>query len=168
MRKLFSVILLTIVVGSVSGQVQIQKVEASFIANFVRYIKWPQQESMKSFTIGVFGKNQTIYKTLIATIDGKNVGVAKILVIEVDDMEGMKKCQIVFIPNGRSSRAKKLIMALENNSVMPITEEQDFMPKYSVINFKVKNSKLTFQLNSEIANNKQIQVSSKLAQMAAK
>ena len=168
MKKLFAIVLLAIVVGNASGQVQIQKVEASFIANFVRYIKWPQQESMKTFTIGVLGKNQAIYKELNSRVSGKNVGLAKIAVVEVNEADDLKKCQIVFIPNGRSSKAKKIISGLENLSIMLITEEQDFTPNFSVINFKVKDSKLTFQLNSEIAKQKKIQVSAKLAQMASK
>ncbi len=168
MKKVLMIVLLAIVVGGVSGQVQIQKVEASFIANFMRYIKWPQQESMKTITIGVYGKNQAIYKALESTVNGKNVGLATISVVEVESVEDMKNCQMVFVPNGRSARAKKFIEALAGSSVMTITEEQDYMPAYSVINFKVKDSRLTFQLNHEIAKEKQIQVSSKLAQMAAK
>ena len=166
MKKLIVVVVLALFIGSVHGQVRVQKVEASFIANFMRYIKWPEQESMKTFTIGVYGKNQAIYKELETTVNGKNVGLAKINVVEVESPEDGKKCQILFVPNGKSSKARRLIESLSTASVMPITEEQDFMPDFSVINFKVKNSKLTFQLNPEVAKQKQIHVSTKLAQMA--
>ena len=168
MKKLIVVFVLALVVGNMRGQVQVQKVEASFVANFMRYIKWPEQESMKVFTIGVLGKSQAIFKELNSTVNGRNVGLAKISVVVVETADDIKKCQMLFVPNGRSGKAKKLIQGLESSSVMPITEEQDFMPSFSVINFKVQNSKLTFQLNPEIAKQKQIQVSSKLAQMAAK
>ncbi|WP_075590145.1 YfiR family protein [Labilibacter marinus] len=167
MKKLVVVLFLALIVGSASAQVQIQKVEASFIANFMRYIKWPEQESMKTFTIGVYGKNHAMFKELTSSINGRNVGVATINVIEVESVEAAKGCQMLFIPNGKSARAKKMVEELAASAVMPITEEQDFMPKFAMINFKVKNSKLTFQLNPELAKAKQIQVSSKLAQMAS-
>ncbi|MGQ1787187.1 MULTISPECIES: YfiR family protein [unclassified Saccharicrinis] len=165
--KTLVVLVLVFVANSMSAQVQLQKIEASFIANFMRYIQWPEQESLKSFTIGVYGKNHAIFSALNNTVNGKNVGLARISVVEVETADDMKGCQIVFIPSGRSLRAKKLVGALDTHSVMTITEEQDYMPKYAMVNFKVRNNKLTFQLNQEIASQKQIQVSSKLAQMAS-
>ncbi len=151
---------------ALSSQVQIQKVEASFIANFMRYMKWPNQESFKTFTIGVYGKNQAIFNELTKTVQGKNVGLAKISVVEVETSEDIKKCQMVFVPTGRANKAKKLINGLGNSSIMTITEEQNFVPDFAIVNFKIKDSKLTFQLNSEVAKQKKISVSSRLAQMA--
>ncbi|GAF03463.1 YfiR family protein [Saccharicrinis fermentans] len=151
----------------VDAQVRIQKVEASFIANFMRYIKWPGQESIKTMKVGVFGTNQAIYDELNITINGKNVGMATIAVVEVQSAEEMKDCHIVFVSREKLFKAKKELEALGANSVMTITEEQNYMPKFAMVNFKVVNSKLTFQLNQELAKQKKIQVSSKLVQMAS-
>lgn len=166
-KKFFGLMLVLLVVSNIKGQVQIQKVEASFIANFMRYIKWPEQESMKSFTIGVYGKNQMIFKELSNSINGRNVGLAIIKVIEVETLEEIKSCQTLFIPKGKAGRIKNDISTLESFAVMPITEEQEYMPDFAMINFKVKDSKLTFQLNSGVAQKKKITVSSKLLQMAS-
>ncbi len=167
MKKFLVLIVLTVMVGVAGAQVKIQKVEASFIANFMRYIKWPEQESMKTFKIGVLGKNQEIFKELNASVNGRSVGYAKIEVIEVESSDQVKDCQVLFVPTGKSSKAKKILGELSHISVLPITEEQHFMPEFAAINFKVQNSKLTFQLNQDVAQGKKISVSSKLAQMAA-
>ncbi len=72
----------------------------------------------------------------------------------------------LFVPKGRSSKAKKELTGLGSSPIMTVTEEQNFTPDFAVINFKVVNSKLTFQLNNSIATSKKILVSNKLAQMA--
>ncbi|TLX74637.1 YfiR family protein [Labilibacter sediminis] len=166
-KKLLGLIVVLLVAFNTKGQVQIQRVEASFIANFMRYVKWPEQESLKTFTIGVFGKNQEIFKELNRTVNGKNVGIATIKVIEAESSAELNNCQIVFVPNGKTGRFKKEVFALADAPMMIITEEQGNKPEYSMINFKVKNSKLTFQLNSEIAKEKKISISNKLSQMAS-
>ncbi len=157
---------IAITLNSINAQTAIEKVQASFIASFMRYIQWPQQESLKSFNIGVLGNNSRIASELQKIVSGKNIGNATINVKVVNQAEEMKDCQVLFIPKGRSSKAKKELTSLESSPIMTVTEEQNFTPDFAVINFKVVNSKLTFQLNNNIATSKKILVSNKLAQMA--
>ncbi|MCW3804604.1 YfiR family protein [Plebeiibacterium marinum] len=165
-KKFLGLTLMYLFITSASAQTTVEKVEASFIASFMRYIKWPEQESLKTFTVGVYGKNNTIMNELNRVIHGKNIGLAKVTVMEVTEIEDIKKCQVLFIPNGRSAKLKKDLEALNNKAIMTVTEEQDYTPDYSIINFRVLDNKLTFQLNHEIASKKNIVISNKLIQMA--
>lgn len=165
-KKNIAIALLLFAFSTMYGQMQIQRVEASFIANFMRYIQWPEQGSMETIKVGVYGKGTDITKELNKTIKGKNIGTAIIEVVEVTEAADLKTCQIIFIPNGKSYKAKKELKALGNAPILTITEEQDYQPDYAIINFKVVNSKLTFQLRSDLAEQKGINISSRLQQMA--
>ncbi len=165
-KRFLGVALLCLLFINTNAQTAVEKVEASFIANFMRYVKWPQQESMKTFTVGVYGKNHNILNELNQSINGKSIGYATINVIEVYELEDLKKCQVLFIPSGKSSKLKRDLDQIGNNTIMTVTEEQHYTPDYSIINFRIVDNKLTFQLNNEIAKQKKIMVSSKLAQMA--
>ncbi len=165
-KKFLGIALLSLLFININAQTAVEKVEASFIASFMRYIRWPQQESMKTFTVGVYGNSHAILNELNSTVNGKSIGFAKINVVEVSSVEDMKKCQVLFIPKGKSGRLKKDLDQLGNHAVMTVTEEQAYTPSYSIINFKIVDNKLTFQLNNEIAEQRNIVVSNKLAQMA--
>ncbi len=165
-KRIMGVALLCMLFFSANAQTAVEKVEASFIASFMRYVRWPQQESMETFTVGVYGKSHSILNELNQSINGKSLGYAKINVIEVSELEDIKKCQVLFIPSGKSTRLKKDLDLIGNNNIMTVTEEQHYTPDYSIINFRIVDNKLTFQLNNEIAQQKKIVVSNKLAQMA--
>ncbi len=165
-KKYFGLLLLIFAFSTMNAQVQIQKVEASFIANFMRYIQWPGQSNMKTLKVGVYGKNTTIYKELSKTVHGKNVGLAVLNVVEITDIQSASDCQLLFIPNGKANRLRSDIESISGKSILIITEEQEYSPKYSMINFKVVNSKLGFELNNQNASSKNISISSRLEQMA--
>ncbi len=167
-KKYFGLLLFVFAFSTMTmqAQVQIQKVEASFIANFMRYIQWPGQNNMKTLKVGVYGKNTTIYKELSKSVHGKNVGLAVLDVVEVTDMASAESCQLLFIPNGKANRLRSDMESISGKPILVITEEQDFSPAYSEINFKVVNSKLAFELNNKSASSKKISISSRLQQMA--
>jgi len=165
-KRILGVVALCLLFMNINAQTAVEKVEASFIASFMRYVKWPEQESMKTFTVGIYGKNHNILNELNQSVNGKTLGYAKINVIEVTGIDDIKKCQVLFVPSGKSSKLKRDLDLLGNNSIMTVTEEQNFTPDYSIINFRVIDDKLTFQLNNEVAQQKKIVVSTKLAQMA--
>lgn len=153
---------------NISAQMQIESIEASYIANFMRYVQWQNQENLKTLKFGVYGKNTNIFKELSKKMNGKNVGAAIINVVEISDDSEFSSCQLLFIPNGKTYKAKNGVKAMGENGVLIITEEQDFHPDYSIVNFKVVNSKLTFQLRNKLAEASNISISSRLQQMATK
>jgi hypothetical protein len=165
-KRVIGIVILVIAMTNIYGQVKVEKVEASFIANFMRYARWPQQENFKEFIIGIYGKNQSIFKELSAITQGKKFGFATINVVEVKTIDEMKNCQILFFPNAKAFRLKQNLSTFDGIPIMTITEEFS-TPNYSIINFTVKNNKLVFSLNSDIAQQKNIAISKKLAQMAA-
>lgn len=165
-KKIIGLTLLLFVLGTIKAQTSVEKVEASFIASFMRYVKWPKQENLKTFTIGILSKNHGIIDELNKTVNGKTIGYATINVVSVEEISDLKNCQVLFIPSGRVAKAKKMIEAAADASIMTVTEEQTYTPDIAIINFQVVNNKLTFQLNNDIALAKNISVSSKLAQMA--
>ncbi len=166
-KKILGIALfIAISISSIQAQMEIEKVQASFIASFMRYIKWPQQESLKDFNIGILGDNSNVAPELQKIVSGKNIGLAKVKVKVVNNADEMKDCQVLFIPKGRVNKAKKELANLKSQPIMTVTEEQNFNPTLAVINFKVVDSKLIFQLNNDTANERNILISNKLAQMA--
>ncbi len=165
-KRVFGLVLLFTIITSSYGQTSVEKVQASFIASFMRYVKWPKQESMKTFTVGIYGEKPAILNELNKIVNGKLVGYATIQVVVVESIDEIKNCQVLYVPSGRSVKLKKIMSEINENSIMTVTEEQDYNPNFSIINFKIIDNKLTFHLNNDIAKQNNIIISNKLALMA--
>ena len=109
-KKIIGLTLLLFVLGTIKAQTSVEKVEASFIASFMRYVKWPKQENLKTFTIGILSKNHGIIDELNKTVNGKTIGYATINVVSVEEISDLKNCQVLFIPSGRVAKAKKIVI----------------------------------------------------------
>ncbi|MBN2167501.1 MAG: YfiR family protein [Marinilabiliaceae bacterium] len=158
------IVLLTFV-SVFESKAQLQKVQASFIVNFFRYIQWPELNS-NDFVVGVYGTNPAIIKELNSMAAGQKYRNTSIKVIEVVSVEEAAKCQILFLSAGNSNLPKRMKEVLNNASTLIITEEQNYMPSHSVINFKVVDQKLIFSVNQKNAELRNLAINSRLLALA--
>lgn len=158
-------ILMMMFVSVFESKAQIHKVQASFVVNFFRYIQWPELNG-DEFVVGVYGRSHDMYSELNRVITGQKYRNASIKVVEVASIEDASKCQILFMPAGRSGISKKMKETLKESATLIITEEQEWVPNHSVINFKVVGQKLTFSVNQQNAKERQIAINSKLIALA--
>ena len=158
-------IILFLFVSFSESKAQVHKIQASFIVNFFRYIQWPEING-NDFVVGVYGSGHEMYQELNEKIAGQRYRNTNIKVIEVSNIEDASACQILYLPVGKSYLNKKIIDVLKNSSTLIITEEQEWVPSHSVINFKVVDQKLTFSINQKNAQERQLAINSKLIALA--
>jgi hypothetical protein len=147
------------------SKAQLQKVQASFVVNFFRYIQWPELTG-DEFVIGVMSPNHEIIGELNKVLTGQKYRNMTVKVVSATSSEAIAKCQMVFVPTG-TNVSKKMSDLFVQNSTLVITEEQEWTPNYATINFKVMDSKLTFSINQKNAQDRQIAINSKLVSMAS-
>ena len=141
---------------------QLQKPQAAYIYNFTRFIEWPSSSMQGEFTIGVLAKNHPITEELKAMASQRTVGSLSVKVVEFATTEQIANCQILFVPDERSSSLKKINEKFSNSPMIVITEEQDWTPTETTINFVVVESKLGFKINANDFKAKNLKVSDKL------
>lgn len=147
--------------ASFSASAQLQKAQASYIYNFTRFIEWPAQ-GQTEFVIGVIGKNHPLTAELKASAASRSVGALPVKIVEYASADMVDKCQILFVPDEKSSQLKKVETKTQGTSTIVITEEQDWVPAESTINLQIVDTKLTFSINKAQINAKSMRVSDKL------
>lgn len=145
---------------------QLQKAQANYIYNFTRFIEWPASAQNGEFVIGVLGKNHPITAELNATASQRTVGAQNVKVVEFQTTDQITHCQMLFVPDEKSSSLKKIHEKFGNTPMMVITEEQEWTPTESSLNFVVVDSKLAFQINTPSLKSKQLKVSEKLVALS--
>lgn len=144
-----------------SMSAQLQKYQANYIFNFTRFIEWPTSVQSGDFVIGVLGKH-AITAELKASAAQRTVGTQNVAIVEFASADEVKNCHILFVPDSKSASLKKLGQNFGSQPMMVITEEMDWSPSESTINFMVVDSKLGFKVNAQNLKDKQLKVSEKL------
>jgi hypothetical protein len=142
---------------------QLEKHQATFIYNFTRLVQWPDLYKEPAFILGILGNNEAITKELKASIGERTVAGKEIQIVEFASAAAISKCHLLFVPDNESGQLNRVVSALSTQATLVVTEDQNRQPHGSVINFSVENGKLGIRLDKELAEAKQLLISSQLA-----
>lgn len=162
--KLFLPVILLIISFKVNASNN-ASAQASYIYNFIRYIKWPANSVSENFIIGVYGES-AVYDELVALSNNRKVGTQKILVKKVSENDAACQCQLLFVPASKKHLVKEISMKIGNKPVLLITEESNSSD--CNIEFVYPDDKLHFKVNEEKAKNQKLYMSQSLINLAYK
>jgi hypothetical protein len=136
--------------------------QGAYLFNFAKYINWP--EVPKTFVIGVYGESE-ITRELKILLKGKRVRGLEIEVREVDLVDSLAECQLIYIPSISSKKISSIKKAVEGRSVL-IVSEDDLIQKGAVISFFVNDDRLCFKLSKKALSETRLVASEGLLKLA--
>jgi hypothetical protein len=137
-----------------------------FIYSFTRYIQWPEAYTTGDFQILVYGESPII-EELNTMAQAKKMGDSRtIKVSKINGLSEIRKCNILFVPSGKSNELEGILAKVSSQPILVITEEPGTGQKGSCINFITKDGKLAFELNQSALNKQNLKVSNELAKLA--
>jgi hypothetical protein len=164
MRKCVFGVLLAIVTCS-HLYAQNHKLESVFIYSFTRYVIWPESHNQGDFEILVLGE-APIVDELRKMAAAKKVGERNIRVTQINTLDEIKKCNILFIPSSKSPEFTDVVTKINTQPILIITDEPGLGMKGSDINFIVKDGKLRFELNQAAVARQNLKVANELSRLA--
>jgi hypothetical protein len=141
------------------------EVKAAYVYNFVKFVEWPQSDSVKSLTVCICGKSP-IGGFLDEAVRGKLVHGLPIEVKRMSDGgENWDPCQVVFF--GAASRAsiQSILEQLKGHSVLTIGESQSFAENGGMIALVTEDGRARFDINLGAVTDGHLKVSSKLVEL---
>lgn len=119
-----------------------EELQAAYIYNFAKYIKWPGEES--TFVIGVYGETE-IMEYLQKTLEGKKVGNREIELKIISKSDPFTNYNIIYVSESGSRKIEELADAVSGKSILIVTED-DLIKKGAAISFVVEGDHLRFKL----------------------
>ncbi len=164
MRRLLTFTGLILIAFTASSQDY--KLHPVYIYSFTKYIIWPDNYKEGDFEILVLG-DSPIMKELNAMAGAKKTpDNRKITITKINSTSEIKKCNLLFVPAGKSSLISEILAKVGNQSILVITEEEGLGMKGSNINFVVKSGKLAFELNQGAMNKQNLKAATELSRLA--
>jgi hypothetical protein len=144
------------------------QVKAAFLYNFAKFVEWPAQAFLApqdSFAVCVLGRNP-FGNALQEALRGKSIEGRAFALRQVTDADQANACQILFVAAAESKRYRVLCRSLKPVGILTIGEALGFAAAGGVINFKLEDGRVRFEINAGAAERAQLQISSKLLSLA--
>lgn len=149
-RLVLSIIFISLSIGGLKAQEDINQAKAIYIYNFLSHIMWQENPNKEKMVIGVVGDSK-IYEHLIAYTQNRKVGSKSIKIIRVKPDQQLLNCHVVYVSNEVRSDIQKISKIVKNRSCL-IVGDDIAMNKYgAIISFAHEGYKLKYKLSEENA-----------------
>jgi len=144
------------------------QVKAAFLYNFAKFVDWPAQ-SFKGpddpIAICVLGQNP-FGSVLEDTVNGKTLEGRAFVVRNIFDVQQAGGCHILFVSTSERKHLPSILAAIRTPGVLTVGESDGFAAEGGVINFKLEDGRVRFEINLDAAAKKGLQIRSNLLSLA--
>lgn len=144
------------------------QVKAAFLYNFAKFVEWPANAfkgARDPILVCVLGHNP-FGNALEDTIRGKSIEGRTLAYRHVSDAESASACQILFIGSEENKHFRALLESLKPMGILTVGEARGFAAGGGVINFKLDDGRVRFEINVGAAEHEQLHISAKLLNLA--
>lgn len=146
-----------------SAPVTERSVKAAFLYKFLGYMEFPADPG-PSLVVGVLGADD-VAAELAQITSGRNVGSRNITVRKLAEGEPLAGLTLLFVGADTSLPAASL-RAAEKNGTVTVTEQDDGLQIGSVINFRLVDERVRFEVSLPAAERCNVRLSSRLLSVA--
>ena len=140
------------------------QIKAGFIYNFAVLTNWPMDVG-DILKLCVYGRD-----AFGAELDALNktvVGTRVLMVERKSDLESLKSCQLVYIPQAESPRTARILDLLRGLPILTIAESPGALAMGVMLNLRMANERITFEVNPGVARRVGLSFNAKLLRLAS-
>lgn len=141
------------------------EVEAAYLYNFGKFVRWPETEGQGPLRICVAGSS-TFEQTVNRLVAGAQIGDRLVEVREAERPEDTAGCSILFVGAMEEAREDAFLGATSGKPVLTVGEARDFLSRGGMIEFVPVEDHVRFAVNLDAANRSGVGLSSELLKVA--
>lgn len=143
------------------------QVKSQFLCNFPQFVAWPTNAFASNdapLVIGVMGEDP-FGQMLDQAAKNRTVQNRKLVVKRCNELSEIRGCHLLFISASETRRLKAVIAAAEKSAVLTVGDTAQFARRGGVINLKIEESKVRFEINPDAANRAGLRISAQLLKL---
>ena len=144
------------------------QVKAAFLYNFAKFVRWPPGSfgsSSEAITICVLGPDP-FGRSLDDTVVGRTIEGRSLMVRRISSVKEAPGCHILFIGAAQNKRAPLTLAEIKTPGILTIGDSDSSGVDGVIITFKLEGGKVRFEINVDAAEQKNLQISSRLLSLA--
>lgn len=140
-----------------------RSVKAAFLYKFLGYMEFPSDPG-PALVVGVLGSDE-VASELTQITTGRNVGNRPISVRKLGEGDPLSGLHLLFI-GADAGQAGAALRAAEKNGTVTVTEQENGLQSGSVINFRLVDDRVRFEVSLPAAERCNVRLSSRLLSVA--
>ena len=142
-------------------------IKAAFVTKFIGYVEFPGPASAAAgpLVIGVIGADD-IAGELARITGGRGINGRAVSIRTMDSADRLDGIDVLFVGLGESDRAERLLRAAAARNILTITEFDRALRQGSVINFRIVDERVRFEVSLAAAEKAHLKLSSRLLSVA--
>lgn len=140
-----------------------RSVKAAFLYKFLGYMEFPADPG-PSLVVGVLGADE-VAAELAQITSGRNVGNRSISVRKLAEGDALTGLNLLFV-GGDGALPEAALRAAEKNGTVTVTERDNGLQNGSVINFRLVDDRVRFEVSLPAAERCNVRLSSRLLSVA--
>jgi hypothetical protein len=144
------------------------QVKAAFLFNFAKFVEWPPQSFRRAdgpLCIGILGEDP-FGPVLDKTVQNKTVNGHALTLRRLKRGQDPTGCHVLFISRSEQGQAAELIAQLKGQSVLLVSEIDDFLEAGGMIRLYLETDSVKFAINPGAVEQAGLSASSKLLAIA--
>jgi hypothetical protein len=162
---LFALTALTSQAAPDATQPSLGDVEAAYLYNFGKFVRWPQSAERGTMLICVAGKDP-FAQTVGRLVTGERIDDRPLEVRSLERPEGVHGCSILFVGTGERGRLDGFLAAADRKQILTVGDSPDFLTHGGIIQFIFQEDHVRFSVNLNAASRNGLTLSSELLKVA--
>lgn len=146
------------------------QVKAAFLYNFAKFVDWPEPKldtADNRLHICVLGADP-FGEELDATVDGKTIQGKWLTVLRLQSGDDLRHCHLLFIGDSGEFHLPFVLNEAREAHVLTVGDSPDFAFQGGMINFRMEENKVRFEINARAAEEAGLRISSQLLKLAVR
>ena len=142
-------------------------VKAAFLYHFAKFVEWPASSFPDNDTdvaICVLGEDP--FGSSLEAMRGKTVGARKVAVKQIEGIEAIKSCHILFVSESEAKTLEPILGAAQAARVLTVSDMRLFFRSGGMIALFSEKDKVRFSINAAAAERAGLKISSHLLKLA--
>ncbi len=150
---------------SVAQKLSRDDVQAAYLYNFGRFVRWPGEASHRPMLVCVAGEDP-FAATLKKLVEGEQIDGRPLEVRDVDRIEAVGDCSILFVGAQEHEREDAFLSAAAARPILTVGDSPDFLERGGMIQFLLMQDHVRFEVNLDECNRHGVGLSSELLKVA--
>ena len=140
-------------------------VEAAYLYNFGKFVRWPVSANTGPLLICVAGK-PPFGDAVGRLVAGERIGDRPLDVRTLDRAQAVIGCSILFVGTAERPRLDGFLAAADGKPILTVGDSADFLSRGGMIQFVYQEDHVRFSVNLNAANRSALGLSSELLKVA--
>lgn len=148
-----------------SESAPINDVEAAYLFNFAKFVRWPNSVAGSPLIICIAGTD-SFRQAVAGLVNGEKIGGREVQVNRVVSNEAIADCSILFVEVTERTRLASFLDAAKGKPVLTVSDAPDFLVRGGIIQFVLESDHVRFAINLDAADRNNLSLSSQLLKVA--